>query len=161
MVNKCPLTRKESDFFNKIKKYSIREGAYNVYTHDVKGNKGLSKEECRKKIIRNSVLGFKWNIRDIDGKIVKSKSYYGNLAISLDHIKKEIKYIENRVGTFGYTCDADKKQYLEEKLGLIHINNKELKNNVIHIKNEDNIKAIKPNFIKKVFGMFGKSEVAE
>lgn len=114
MISK--LNREERRLLRELMTYDVNQGILNTYRYKVRHNKHDTYEICKKKLIRNIILGIRKESLIYNNTMFAE---YGNLVITYNTKKKEITYIENRVGNFGFEPDVKKKEYLNRKLGLV------------------------------------------
>ena len=100
-----------------LDKYELPERTYNYYKQYTNGNDFISIEECKKKLIRNVLLG-----REAPVKVGFEKVrvfYYGCLTIMIDIEDRSFSYIKNEYGVdYGFKLDIERRIVLNYILGI-------------------------------------------
>lgn len=87
---------------------SVFNKVYTTYLLKVKNNEFDTKETCRKKLLRNMILG-----DDMGTKIFSTTYEYGNLLIKYNMLNNVITDIDNRKGYYHF--DEKDVMYIKRK----------------------------------------------
>jgi hypothetical protein len=110
-----PLTKEERKLLKKIKSATINKKVYTYYKNSIKNNENDTKEQARKKLIRNIVLAKKVDKIENGNK---NLFLFGNLNILYLEKTNEIVWLENKIGSFHFRVNHRKKNWLNKYLGI-------------------------------------------
>jgi hypothetical protein len=132
-----------------IKLYKVRDGAYNYYIKNTRGNEDANMDLVQRKLTRNILCGV--DRGEIQGRRL---FYYGNLAIIT--VDDEVVWIESYKGRYNQFADninLELRDELNRKLGLVEttktIDNKDL------VKEDIKIDFQGVSFLHKIMKMVG------
>lgn len=113
---KCPLSKTEKELLHRLKSSTLTDNAYYYYIKNIRNNETDSKELAHKKLIRNIVLAQKAPL--CRERPEREMYYMGNLSILYMADTNEIVWLDNKEGYYPFKVDAEKKQWLNEELGI-------------------------------------------
>lgn len=111
----CPLNQEERELYEKLKGFEVPNQVYYHYINNVRGRSLCSREEAKKRLIKNSIIGYR---RCKDNNRIQVS--YGCLYIVINLNEKKFAYIENDVEhPKKLYRDRVKEQWIKEDLGLV------------------------------------------
>lgn len=108
----------ELEFIQELDTYELPYRVYDVYRHITKDNDNISYEECKKKLIRNIILGHELHVKP--GREYKRVFSYKDMLIHINIEERNICYIK----TLRNWVNFEKKATLDEIMGIGNIDDK-------------------------------------
>lgn len=110
----CPLNQEERELYDQLKGFEITNQVYYHYINDVKGRSLCSREEVKKRLIKDTIIGY----RRVKGN--RLQVTYGCLYIVIDLEEKKFAYIKNdKENHKKLNRDINKSIWLKQDLGLV------------------------------------------
>lgn len=111
----CPLNQEEKELYDQLKGFEVTNQVYYHYINDVKGRSLCSREEVKKRLIKDTIIGY----RRIKGN--RLQVTYGCLYIVIDLEEKKFAYIKNdKENHKKLNRDINKSIWLKQDLGLVN-----------------------------------------